>query len=64
MYLKATTNTLPLRESTLDTIETRNSGDVRFYLYTALNPEEPQELRVNDADSVKKSYFDKSRQTK
>ncbi|XP_028893821.2 phospholipase A1-like [Zeugodacus cucurbitae] len=60
----ASTIAHPLRESTLDTIETRNSGDVRFYLYTASNPEEPQELHINDANSVKNSYFDKSRHTK
>ncbi|XP_011211896.1 pancreatic lipase-related protein 2 isoform X2 [Bactrocera dorsalis] len=56
----ATTIALPLRESSLDTI----IAGTRFYLYTASNPEEPQEIRINDADSVKNSYFDKSRHTK
>ncbi|XP_004523723.1 pancreatic lipase-related protein 2 [Ceratitis capitata] len=62
--LLAVTLAHPLRESVHDTFETRDSGDVRFYLYTSSNPEEPQELRINDIESVQKSHFDKTRHTK
>ena len=54
----------PLRIRGLDNIETRNSGAVKFYLYTKANPANPQKLVLGDVNSVKSSNFDKSRQTK
>ncbi|XP_054725434.1 phospholipase A1-like [Anastrepha obliqua] len=60
----ATTCALPLRQNALDTVDAEVTDNVRFYLYTASNPEEPQELRIDNKDSVQKSLFDKGRHTK
>ncbi|KAM7348132.1 lipoprotein lipase-like [Cochliomyia hominivorax] len=54
----------PLRESSQDLLTKHSSGNVKFYLYTKDNPTEPQELVINNVDSVKKSHFNKSLQTK
>ncbi|XP_017473825.1 PREDICTED: endothelial lipase-like isoform X1 [Rhagoletis zephyria] len=63
-HFKGTAVAYPLRVSLLDMAETPTTNKVHFYLYTASNPEEPQELSIGDVDSVKKSLFDKSRHTK
>ncbi|XP_075159004.1 phospholipase A1-like [Haematobia irritans] len=54
----------PLRISSLDLIENRATGDVKFYLYTSDNPSTAEELFIGNEDSVKKSHFEKSRPTR
>uniref|UniRef100_A0A1I8NWW3 Lipase domain-containing protein n=1 Tax=Stomoxys calcitrans TaxID=35570 RepID=A0A1I8NWW3_STOCA len=54
----------PLRHSSFDLVESRATGDVKFYLYTRDNANTAQELFINNEDSVKKSHFEKSRPTR
>ncbi|XP_037935734.1 pancreatic lipase-related protein 2-like [Teleopsis dalmanni] len=54
----------PLRISSADTKDTRATGNVKFYLYTQSNPNTPDQLYIDDIESVKSSHFEKSRLTK
>lgn len=54
----------PLRLSSSDLIESRATGNVKFYLYTQDNPSTAQQLFIDDEESVKKSNFEKSRPTR
>lgn len=54
----------PLRLSSSDLIESRATGNVKFYLYTQDNPTTAQQLFIDDEESVKKSHFEKSRPTR
>lgn len=52
------------RQNHEDFLDFFSSIDVKYYLYTKQNPLEPQELFINNEDSVKNSYFNNSLPTK
>ena len=45
-------------------IPSRDVNKVRFYLFTKSNPENYEEIKFADYDSVKKSHFDFQKPTK
>ncbi|XP_065364464.1 phospholipase A1 VesT1.02-like [Calliphora vicina] len=53
-----------LKATAKDLIEARKAENVKFYLYTKNNPKTPQQLLVNNVESVKISNFNKAHQTK
>ncbi|XP_065364862.1 phospholipase A1 VesT1.02-like [Calliphora vicina] len=53
------------KATTKDLIEARKADDnVKFYLYTKNNTKTPQQLLVNNVESVKNSNFNRTHQTK
>lgn len=41
----------------------KSISDVRFYLYTRMNPDSAQELCINDMESIRQSNFDFNKRT-
>lgn len=56
---------LPLKENNSDLLSLREiANEVKFYLYTKVNPDIPQELLLNNKNSVDNSNYNSMHQTK